>query len=480
MSNPLAVLRVFSLALLAFSFTLLLPAAAAWFGRDAGFAAFAFGFAATFVSAALLWLLTRRHTGALHTRDGFLLASLIWGATPVFAAIPLLLFFPAMGFTQAYFETVSGLTATGTTIIKGLDTLPFSINLWRALLVFLGGMGVIVLVVAVLPLLGVGGRQLFSAESPGPIKETRLMPRMAKTAMSLWPVYFALAIACTLGYAWAGMDWRDAVIHMLATLGLGGFSSHDASFAFFNSPAIEMVAVIFMTLSGMNVATHFMAARRRSLSFYRADPELRWYVGVIYASALGVAVYLWQANTFPDFPAALRFSAFNVVSVATTTGFANADYTQWPFFAPLWMLFLCTFATCAGSPGGGIKMMRALIVFRQVMRAVVETVHPNAVRTVKLANTPLSDEVVFAVLAFTFAYMASLVSLTLLMVFSGLDVETAFAAMVTSFNNTGSGPGAIFKSLSGFQTWVCIVAMLLGRLEIFTLLVALSPAFWRK
>ena len=485
MSNPLAVLRVFALVLLVFALTMLAPAAVAHVGQDSAATAFQLGCAITFVSATTLWLFARRHTDELRVRDGFLLVSLVWVVVPVFATIPLLLFMPAMSFTDAYFETVSGLTTTGSTVIEGLDILPFSINFWRALLVFLGGMGLIVLAVAILPLLGVGGRQLFSAESPGPIKETRLTPRVAQTAKGLWLTYLVLAVACTLGYAWAGMGWGDAVIHMFSTLGLGGFSSHDASYAYFNSPRIEAVAIVFMTLAGMNFATHFMAVRRRSLSFYAADPEIRWYVGILYASIAGIAAYLWWTGTYPDFATALRHAAFNTVSIATTTGFVSTDYAQWPFLAPLWMLFLCTFVTCAGSTGGGIKMMRALIIFRQLKREVVRTVHPNAVRTVKLAGAPLPNKVVFAVLAFSFAFMAIIVSLTLLMVFSGLDLVTGFTAVVASFTNTGPGlgevgPSTTFKSLSDFQTWVCTVAMLLGRLEIFTLLVVLSPAFWRK
>ncbi len=485
MSNPLAVLRVFALVLMVFALTMLVPALAAWAGPDPALAAFQAGFAATFASAGALWLLTRRQVDELRVRGGFLLVSLVWLVVPAFAAIPLMLYLPQLSFTDAYFEAVSGLTTTGATVLEGLDTLPFSINLWRTGLVFLGGMGLIVLAVAILPLLGVGGRQLFSVESPGPIKETRLMPRMAQTARGLWLVYLALAIACTLGYAWAGMDWGDAVIHMFSTLGLGGFSSHDASYGFFNSPRVEAVAIVFMTLAGMNFATHFMALRRGELSWYWRDPEIRWYVGILYASVLGLAAYLWWAGAYPDFLTALRFAAFNTVSIATTTGFANTDYAQWPFFAPLWMLFLSSFVTCAGSTGGGIKMMRAIIVFRQVMREVVRIVHPSAVRAVKLADAPLSNKVVFAVLAFGFAYMAIVVSLTLLMVFSGLDVVTAFSAVVASFNNVGPGlgevgPSTTFRSLTDFQTWVCTAAMLLGRLEIFTLLVVLSPAFWRK
>ena len=485
MSNPLAVLRVFALVLLVFALTMLAPALVAYIERDSAAGAFQVGSAATFLTAVLLFLLTRRHTDELRIRDGFLLVSLVWVLVPAFAAIPFVVFFQTMSFTDAYFEAVSGLTTTGATVFEGLDTLPFSINLWRAELVFLGGMGLIVLAVAILPLLGVGGRQLFSAESPGPIKETKLTPRMAQTAKGLWLVYLALAIACTLGYVWAGMGWSDAFIHMFTTLGLGGFSSHDASYAYFNSPHVEAVAIVFMTLAGMNFATHFMAVRRGSLGFYWADPEIRWYVSVMYASVLGIAAYLWLAGTYPDFLTALRYAAFNVVSIATTTGYANTDYAQWPFFVPLWMLFLCSFVTCAGSTGGGLKMMRAIIVFRQVMREIVRTVHPNAVRAVKLSGAPLPNKIIFAVLAFCFAYMVIIVSLTLLMVFTGLDVVTGFSAVVASFNNTGPGlgevgPATTYKSLTDFQTWVCSVAMLLGRLEIFTLLVVFSPTFWRK
>jgi trk system potassium uptake protein TrkH len=485
MGYPFAVLRVFALVLLVFALAMLVPAAVALIGHDAATGAFEMACAITLCVAGFVWYIARRHTEELRIRDGFLLVSLVWVLVPAFAALPFLIYFPDMSVTDAYFEAVSGLTTTGATVIEGLDALPFSVNLWRAILVFLGGMGLIVLAVAILPLLGVGGRQLFSAESPGPIKETKLTPRMAETAKGLWLVYLAMAIACTSAYVWAGMGWGDALIHTFTTLGLGGFSSHDASFAYFDSPAIEVVAIVFMTLAGMNFATHFMAVRRRSLWFYWVDPEIRWYVLVMYSSVLGIAVFLWLNDTYPNIASALRFAAFNTVSIATTTGYANTDYGRWPFFAPLWLLFLCSFVTCAGSTGGGIKMMRAIIVFGQVMREVVRTVHPRAVWTVKLSGVPLPDKVVFAVLAYSFACMVFLVSLTLLMVFSGLDIVTGFSAVVASFNNTGPGlgevgPATTFKSLSDFQTWVCSIAMLLGRLEIFTLLVVFSPTFWRK
>ncbi|MBI3147285.1 MAG: TrkH family potassium uptake protein [Betaproteobacteria bacterium] len=485
MTAHLPVLRVFALLLLVFSATLLVPVVVSNLLGDGAQLAYAGAILITLAVALVLWGITRRHRRELRVRDGFLLVSLVWVVVPVFAALPFLFHFPQMSFTEAYFEAVSGLTTTGATVIEGLDQLPYSINLWRALLVFLGGMGLIVLAVAILPLLGVGGRQLFAAESPGPIKETTLTPRITHAARGLWGVYLILASTCVLAYRYAGMDWGDAVIHMFTTLGLGGFSSHDASFGFFDSPAVEGVALVFMTLCGMNFATHFLALAERSPRCYWADPEIRWYLVVMWGSVFAVAFYLWWRGTYPEFATALRFAAFNVVAIATTTGYANTDFALWPFFAPLWMLFLCSFVTCAGSTGGGIKMMRALIVFRQIKREVIRTVHPKAVRSVKLGGAPLPNKIIFAVLAFCFVYMAIIVSLTLLMVFSGLDIITGFSAVVASFNNTGPGlgqvgPATTFKSLSDFQTWVCTFAMLFGRLEVFTLLVVFSPTFWRK
>jgi trk system potassium uptake protein TrkH len=281
------------------------------------------------------------------------------------------------------------------------------------------------------------------------------------------------------------MSRGDALIHTFTIMGLGGFSSHDASYGFFDSPAIEMVTIVFMLLSGMNFATHFLAFRGRSLAPYRADGEVGWYLGVMAASVLGIAGYLMLMETYGDFLTALRYAAFNVVSIATTTGYANTDFNQWPIFAPLWMLFLSSFVTCSGSTGGGMKMVRAMILYKQVMRELLRAIHPNAVRPIHFGTEILPNNLVFAVLAFGFMYMVIVVSLTLVLSFSDLDIITAFSAAVATFNNTGPGlaqvgPATTFAVLTDFQTWVCTVAMLLGRLEIFTLLVVLSPAFWRK
>ena len=360
-----------------------------------------------------------------------------------------------------------------------------SINLWRHLLVWVGGMGLIVLAIAILPLLGIGGRQMFKAETPGPMKDAKMTPRIAETAKGLWLVYFGVTVACILGYHWAGMNWFDAFCHAFSTMGLGGFSTHDASFGFFDSPAIEMVSIGFMLIAGMNFGTLFLAVSGRSLWPYIRDPEAGWFLGVTLLSIFMVAVYIWKDGIYADFDTALRYSAFNVVSIATTTGYASVDYALWPIFAPLWMLFLSSFVTSAGSTGGGIKMMRALLLYKQVFRELVRAMHPNAVYNVRIGGQVAPQHILFAVLAFAFMYMVSVVSLTLIMAFTGLDIVSAFTAVVASINNTGPGLGVVgpsttYEALGDFQTWVCTFAMLLGRLEIFTLLVVLTPAFWRK
>jgi trk system potassium uptake protein TrkH len=346
-------------------------------------------------------------------------------------------------------------------------------------------MGLIVLAVAVLPLLGIGGRQMFKAEAPGPMKDSQLTPRMAQTAKGLWAVYSAITLACILSFYLAGMNWLDAFVHAFSVMGLGGFSSHDASFGFFDSPLLEFIAVIFMLVASLNFATHYLVVHGRSLKPYQHDPEARWVIGTLLGSVLGIAVYLNVLEVYPDFETSLRHAAFNVVSIASTTGLATVDYNLWPIFAPLWMLFLCSFATSAGSTGGGIKMIRALILYKQVYRELVRAMHPQAIWPVRIGGGVVPQNILTAVLAFGFAYMCLIVALTLLMAFSGLEIVTAFSAIVASINNTGPGlnqvgPATTYEILTDFQTWVCTLAMLLGRLEIFTLLVVLTPAFWRK
>jgi len=478
------VVRVFGLLLVSFALTLLVPLILSWWWNDGANSAYDEAFLLTLAVGVALWWPARHERRELKVRDGFLMVVLVWTVLPVFASMPLL-FQLGVSFTDAYFEAMSGLTTTGSTVLSNLDTLPASINLWRGMLVWLGGMGLIVLAVAILPLLGIGGRQMFKAETPGPMKDSQLTPRMTQTAKGLWGVYAVVTLLCILSLRWAGMSWFDAVMHSFSTMGLGGFSSHDASFGHWNSPVIEAVTIVFMLLAGMNFATMFLALHGRSFQPYLRDPEARWFLAVTLASVFGIAIYLWLQGTYPNFLTALRHSAFNLVSIATTTGFASVDFNLWPAFAPLWMLFLSSFVTSAGSTGGGIKMIRAIILYKQVYRELLRAMHPNVVWPVRIGGNPVPHNILFAVLAFSFMYMTSIATLTLLLSFSGLDIVTAFSAVVASINNTGPGlnqvgPATTYEVLTDFQTWVCTFAMLLGRLEIFTLLVVLTPAFWRR
>ncbi len=478
-------LHVLGIIVAGFGVSMLVPLTLAEITRDGAQHAYDEAFLITVGSGGLLWLIGRHWRRELKTRDGILLVVLTWTLLPLFAALPLLFYMPEMKPVDAYFEAMSGLTATGATVLAGLDALPNSINLWRAQLHWLGGLGVIVLVVAVLPLLGVGGRQMFKAETPTPMKDQKLTPRMAETAKGLWVVYILLTLACIAVFHVLGMSLFDAVVHGFSVMGLGGFSSHDASLGYFDSVAIEIAAATFALIAGINFATHFAALRGLSLRAYAHDPEIRWFLAFVLISCLLLALLLWARDYYLDFPTALRYAAFNTISVATTLGFSTTDYGHWPFFAGLWLMFLCSFSTSAGSTGGGIKMMRAMLLYKQVYRELRKLIHPNAQIPLRLGEQLVPNKIVYAVLAFFFIYVASIVTLSFILSFSGLDVLTAFSAIVACINNTGPGlgqvgPATTYGSLTDFQTAVCTFAMLLGRLELFTLLVVLTPAFWRK
>lgn len=485
MHKALPVLHVLSMVIVVFAATMLLPLGLAWGEHDNAREAFSEAMLITVSVGLVLWWLTRGGSKELKTRDGFLLVVAVWTVLPLMGALPLLLYLPELSFTDAYFEAMSGLTTTGSTVLVGLDSLPDSINLWRGEMVWLGGMGIIVLVVAILPLLGIGGRQIYKAETPGPMKDSQLTPRITETAKGLWLVYGGVTLACILAYWLAGMTPFDAVMHAFSTMGLGGFSSHDASFGHFNSQAIETVSVVFMLLAGINFATHFMVVRGRTLAPYRHDSEVPYYLGVILLSVLLLSVYLWGMNVYPDLATSFRYVLFNTVSIATTTGYASTDYNLWPIFAPMWIIFLSSFVTSSGSTGGGIKMIRALILYKQVYKEFLRIIHPNAIVQAKLDGVVVQNKIIYAVLAFFFIYIVSIVSMTIILMASGLSAVTAFSAVVASINNMGPGlnevgPATTYTGLTDFQTWVCTFAMLLGRLELFTLLVVLTPAFWRK
>ena len=484
MNRYAPVFHALGMIVMLFALTMLFPLGWSWIVDDGAHSAYDEAFGLTFLCGFWMWYRFRGIKRELQVRDGFLMVVLVWTVLPAFAALPLMLQL-GTSFTDAYFECVSGLTTTGSTVLANLDTLPESINLWRHLLVWLGGMGLIVLAVAVLPLLGIGGRAMFKAETPGPMKDSKMTPRIAQTAKGLWIVYFGVTVACALSFRWGGMSWLDAICHTFSVMGLGGFSTHDASFGHFNSPLLEGVAVFFMLIAGMNFATLYLAVTGRSVVPYLKDPEAPWFLAVTLGSVLLVAAYIWANGVYESEAEALRHALFNVVSIATTTGLATVDYALWPMFAPLWMLFLSSFATSAGSTGGGIKMIRALLLYKQLYRELVRAIHPAAVYNVRIGGQVMPQNILFAALSFGFVYMVSIVSMTLILSFSGLDIVSAFTAVVASINNTGPGLGVVgpsttYEVLTDFQTWVCTFAMLLGRLELFTLLVVMTPAFWRK
>ncbi len=440
---------------------------------------------ATLLSGWLLARAMRRSRRELLPKDGFLLVNLVWVVLPAYSAVPLMFTVPGIDVARAYFEAMSALTATGATALSGLDALPVSVNVWRCFLQFIGGVGIILLVVAVLPLLGLGGMQLYRAETPGPMKDAKLTPRIAETARGLWVVYFVMSGACLLAYRWAGMSWADAFMHMCTTMGLGGFSSHDASFGHWNSPAIEWVAIVFMTLAGISFARYFIVWRSRSALPLLRDTEVRAYGVVLMAAVALVTVILLAHGTYDDPTEGLRAAAFQVVSLATTTGYASTDYLLWPAFAPVLLIFLGCFVSCAGSTGGGVKMVRMLLLVKQAHRELVRIVHPRVVNPVTLGGSNVPVTVTAAVMAYMLIYGASTVGLTFLLLLSGLDLVTAFSAVIACVNNIGPGLGQVgpasnFGVLNDFQTWVCTFAMLLGRLELLSVMVLFTAQFWRK
>lgn len=479
------VVTVLGFALALFSVSFLVPLVYAFIAGEPTVEAFATGFLVTFVVGILAHFLTRRFKRELQPRDGFLLVSAVWSLIPAFCAIPLVLFFDTLSFTDAYFEMVSGLTTTGATVLTGLDTMPASINIWRHLLSWIGGMGILVLAVAILPLLGVGGSQVFKAETPGPMKDSKLTPRITETAKSLYLVYFVLSLACAISYKLAGMTWLDAFMHSGTTMSLSGFSSHDSSYAYFDSAAIEMVAVAFMLISGINFSIHFLAWRGKSFRPYAVCPETKWFLLLMFASVMLITVFLMAHQQYTTFSEAFRYSLFNVVSVATTTGFANTDYALWPVFAPLFMIFLSVFASAAGSTGGGIKMLRAVILFQHAVGELSRTLHPRAINPVRIRGTAINSQVISGVLAFMLMYGMSIITITMIQMFTGLEPIAALTGTIAMINCLGPGMGVLgpasnYASLGDFQTWVYSFAMLLGRLEMFTILVLFTPAFWRK
>jgi trk system potassium uptake protein TrkH len=477
------IFRILGMLLMVFSLTLSTPLLVSFWYGDGAYPAFLTSFAITVASGALMWIPFAKEKGDLRTRDGFLITSLFWIVLGLFGALPFLLSpNPELSVSDAVFESLSGLTTTGATVITGLDDLPKSILFYRQQLQWLGGIGIIVIAVAILPMLGVGGMQLYRAETPGPIKDSKLTPRITETAKALFFIYVILTVTCGLAYWMAGMSGFDAICHAFSTIAIGGFSTHDASIGYFDSPAIMLIASLYMMVAGINFALHFQALRHNNYIHYVRDSESRFYAYTIFGASIIVITYLILVGTY-NLGDGLIHGLFQTISIATTAGFTTAEFSAWPSFLPLLLLLLSFMGGCGGSTGGGMKAVRIMLMAKQGVRELSQLVHPNAVIPLKVGNRRVEAKVVSAVWGFFAVYVFAFILILILLMGTGLDYTTAFSAVVASINNLGPGLGDVaahYGNISSSAKWILCFSMLLGRLEIFTLLVLFTPAFWRQ
>lgn len=477
------ILRFLGILLMLFSLTMVPPAIVSFIYKDGGGAAFFSTFFISLITGLILFIPNRVARAELKIRDGFLIVFLFWTVLSSFGSLPFLLIDTMdVSFADAVFESFSGLTTTGATVFSGLDQMSHSILFYRQQLQWLGGMGIIVLAVAILPMLGIGGMQLYRAEIPGPMKDQKLTPRIAGTAKALWFIYLSLTTLCALSYWFAGMTPFDALTHSFSTVAIGGFSTHDASIGFFDSHLIELLCSFFMFAAGINFALHFVAVKRLSIKPYLRDPEFKSYLFILLMVAITCILILFSFDTF-DFKDSIVKGIFHTVSIATTTGFATAEFYSWPLFLPVLLIFASFIGGSAGSTAGGLKVIRVLLLFKQGAREVKRLIHPNGIFLIKLGKESVGDRVVQAVWGFFATYVMFFVILMLILLADGLDQVTAFSAVAACMNNLGPGLGEValnYSSISDLAKYVLSFAMLLGRLEIFTILVLFTPYFWRR
>ncbi|GAB1269474.1 TrkH family potassium uptake protein [Aurantivibrio infirmus] len=481
--HPIIIARVLGILLMIYSMALVPPVIVSMIYHDNTHLAFLITFAITLSTGVVMWFAVHNKKQDLRTRDGFVITALFWTVLGLFGSLPFMLAdSPGLSFSDAVFESLSGLTTTGATVITGLDNLPESILIYRQLLQWLGGIGIIVIAMAILPMLGIGGMQLYRAETPGPVKDSKLTPRITETAKALIIIYVGLTILCGISYLIAGMTVFDAICHAFSTVAIGGFSTHDASIGYFDSPAVMVVAIFFMLFSGINFALHFFAWSSRSIRQYVFDPEFRFYMVCIALGTFITVFYLALTGTYSVSDSVLQ-GVFETVSIVTTTGFGTADFSQWPNFLPF-MLFIGAFmGGCAGSTAGGMKVIRVLLVWKQFLREIHRLIHPNAVIPIKIGKKSVSDRVVDAVWGFFAAYVFVFIIMFLMLLATGMDFLTAFSAVGACINNLGPGMGDVaahYGDIGNTAKWILCFAMLLGRLEVFTLLVLFSPMFWRR
>ncbi|MFP1723453.1 Trk system potassium transporter TrkH [Lonsdalea quercina] len=479
-----AITRIVGLLVILFSGTMFIPGLVALIYRDGAGKAFTQTFIAALIIGLVLWFPNRKHRHELKAREGFLIVVLFWTVLGSVGALPFLFTDrPNLTITDAFFESFSGLTTTGATTLVGLDSMPKAILFYRQMLQWMGGMGIIVLAVAILPILGVGGMQLYRAEMPGPLKDNKMRPRIAETAKTLWLIYLLLTVLCALSLWLAGMPVFDAIGHSFSTIAIGGFSTHDASIGYFNSSTINTIIAIFLLISGCNFGLHFAVLSGRSLKVYWRDPEFRMFIFVQMSLVVVCTVVLWFHNVYSSGIDTLNQAFFQVVSMATTAGFTTDSISHWPLFLPVLLLCAAFIGGCAGSTGGGLKVIRILLLFLQGSRELKRLVHPNAVYTIKLGQRALPERILEAVWGFFSAYALVFIVSMLAVIATGVDDFSAFAAVAATLNNLGPGLGVVadnFTSMNDAAKWILILTMLFGRLEVFTLLVLFTPTFWRE
>ena len=475
--------RILGTLLMIFSFAQIFPGFLAYFfgEQEIVYSFISAGFV-TFLIGCFLFFLSSEKNGDLRTKDGFIITIFFWTVLGFFGSIPFYLTnLEGVSYIDSLFESISGLTTTGATVLVGLDEMPRSLLFYRQLLQWLGGMGIIVLAVAVLPLLGVGGMQLYKAETPGPLKDSKLTPRITETAKALWFVYVLMTISCSFLYKFYGMSWFDAVCHAFSTISIGGFSTHDDNFAFFENSSLRWTAIIFMVISGVNFALHYLAWTKKRLFHYFYDSEVKLYLSLLATTAIITYLTLYFSNNIYD--EMIVDSVFQAVSIGTTTGFLTSNYSNWPLFVPIMLLIAAFIGACAGSTGGGIKVIRALILIRQGSSEITKLIHPNAVVTIKFGRKSLDPRVSESVWGFFAVYVATFLILLMFLLSQSNDFLTAFSAVGATLNNLGPGLGAVsenYKDITDGSKLALCAAMLLGRLEIFTLLLLITPAFWRN
>jgi trk system potassium uptake protein TrkH len=479
------IIRIIGLLVALLSVTMLPPALISLIYRDGGGVPFLMSFLWCLFTGFIAWYPNRKEKNDLRAREGFLIVVLFWLVLASFSAIPLMLLDTpslSLSITDAFFESFSGLTTTGATVLQNIESLPHAVLWYRQQLQWLGGMGIIVLAVAVLPMLGIGGMQLYRAETPGPVKDSKMTPRIADTAKHLWYIYLGLTISCAVAYWLAGMSVFDAICHSFSTIAIGGFSTYDASMGHFNSPMINLVCVFFLLIAGVNFALHYAAVQNRSLKSYIYDPEFKVFIAIQVALTVTCFIVLMSAGVYQDADEALDQALFQAVSIGTTAGFTTTSFADWPTLLPMLLIFSSFIGGCAGSTGGGMKVVRVVLLYLQGLRELNKLVHPKAIFSIKLGHKVLPDRIVEAVWGFFSAYAAVFVICMLLLLGAGMDDITAFTAVAACINNLGPGLGEVaanFAGINDMSKWVLIMAMLFGRLEIFTLLVLFTPAFWR-